>query len=262
MKQSKKEKFEMSKIIKKEKKKIGKNKNGLSNREKKVYLETLKKGLVDGVPIVIDCSYCNEMSEKEQRLLAKQIRYCYGISRRLQRESIQFCLCNLNEKDRFYQICCEQNIGFENYKIKIYSENVTEIFEKDNLCYLSPDGDQSLLSMTKRENIPVIGGFVDHTVRKNISKEKCDEMQINSYRLPLNCYLTKNPNIQSNRILTVNQVFEICAKYFNNDGDWMEAFDSVIPLRKGYSLTKGEKIKEENIVIKNEAEENLSFVKC
>lgn len=88
--------------------------------------------------------------------------------------------------------------------------------------------------------IYVIGGLVDETVSKKVTQDKCDKLNIKTYALPIELYMCRRRNHDGitytyNKILTINQVFEILTSVFGGD-DWRVALDKCVPKRKGFML--------------------------
>ena len=73
--------------------------------------------------------------------------------------------------------------------------------------------------------------------------EKAKESGIRTARLPIGRYLA---NMQTRKVLTVNQVFEILLKWVETR-DWEEAFYAVIPKRKFHD--GGKSVSKEGLVV-------------
>jgi tRNA (guanine9-N1)-methyltransferase len=119
--------------------------------------------------VLIDCSFSDKMSSKEQSRLAQQIGRCYATNKSLEKP-VHLTLCNLNTDSKFYAELARVNYGFENYIMKKTEQRVEEL-NKDRLAdlvYLSPDATEYLEDVDS-EKIYIIGGLVDETVNKKVS---------------------------------------------------------------------------------------------
>ena len=90
----------------------------------------------------------------------------------------------------------------------------------------------------------MIGGLVDETVSKKVTIDKCADLKLNAYSLPIEKYMQRRemPDGETNfrvynysKILAINQVFDILAEYFVNR-DWPKALACGIPKRKGFHI--------------------------
>ena len=81
--------------------------------------------------------------------------------------------------------------------------------------------------------------MVDETVSKKVTLDKCNNLQINSYSLPIDKYMKRkvlpNKDFNYNKILAINQVFDILANFYINK-NWSESLDKSIPKRKGFEI--------------------------
>ena len=194
----------------------------------------------ESLKICVDCSFSKLMSSKEMSRLAQQIGRCYALNKLFARP-VHFTLCNLQKDSPFYAELCRVNDGFERYILERVEQSIDEYkATSDELVYLSPDSDE-YLEEVDANHVYVIGGLVDETVSKKVTLTKCNELQIKSYALPIEKYLQRQsvaPLAKSftyNKILTINQVFEILATYFV-DKDWPNALARSVPKRKGFVL--------------------------
>lgn len=186
--------------------------------------------------IVIDCQYDQQMSLKEQKGLAQQLRRIYS-SNRKSINPLQLYFTNISPNSSFFNICCQQNDGFAKYSstfyVNIVPESITELFPNiEQLVYLSPDSTNELETIDENK-VYVIGGLVDETVTKNISYSFCQVKNIQSAKLPIGKYFCKGGTGGSlKQILTVNQVFDIILKY-QETNNWIEAILAGLPPRTG-----------------------------
>lgn len=188
--------------------------------------------------ICIDCSFSDKMSGKEQSRLAQQIGRCYATNKSLEKP-VHFTLCNLSPESKFYAELERVNYGFANYILKRTSDTLEEIYPVDNIVYLSPDATE-YLEEVDASKVYVIGGLVDETVSKKVTFNKCEELKIKTYALPIEKYMRRLPGNTNqvslysfNKILAINQVFDILSKYYESHS-WPDALKIGVPKRKGF----------------------------
>lgn len=103
-----------------------------------------------------------------------------------------------------------------------------------NIIYLSSDSPTTLTTLSPYTTY-IIGGIVDKNRHKNLCYTRAKALGIPTAKLPIGEYMT----MQSRTVLTVNHVVEIMLRWLEL-GDWGEAFERVIPKRKG-GVLKGKK---------------------
>ena len=221
----------------------------LNKRElKKKTIERLKTVLDSNgsncLKICIDCSFSDLMSEKELSRLAQQIGRCYASNKSLN-QPVFLTLCNLKTDSKFYKECCRVNDGFAKYLLQSTDKSIEEHFSQsfDSIAYLSPDS-PNLLETLDNQTTYVIGGLVDETVNKKVTFTKCSNLSIKTYSLPIEKYMSRKvvPNDEFgsktynfNKILAINQVFDILANQFITN-DWCKSLEIGVPKRKGFII--------------------------
>ncbi|KAJ3226534.1 tRNA (guanine(9)-N(1))-methyltransferase [Clydaea vesicula] len=110
-----------------------------------------------------------------------------------------------------------------------YSE-INSVEYKKKFIYLTADSENYLEELFD-DKIYIIGGIVDRNRHKNLCLNKAVEQGIKHGKLPISKYI----DMESRQVLTINHVYEIILKYLENR-DWKEAFDAIIPKRKGAKL--------------------------
>lgn len=192
------------------------------------------------------------MSDKEMSRLAQQIGRCYATNRSIS-SPVHLTLCNLDKESKFYKELCRVNDGFARYIIKTTEKSLETNFsdQLDSIAYLSPDSDKYLENLDK-DTIYVIGGLVDETVNKQVTLSKCQNLKIKTYSLPIEKYMNRKvsndleaKNYNYNKILAINQVFDILANYFVNN-DWPKALECGVPKRKGFIIGSDSDNKQSN----------------
>ncbi|XP_061108677.1 RNA (guanine-9-)-methyltransferase domain-containing protein 2 [Conger conger] len=175
--------------------------------------------------LVVDCSFDSLMALKDVKKLHKQIQRCYAENRRAL-HPMQFYLTS--HGGQLKQNMDERDKGWVNWKdIKIEPEHFQQIFNKEELVYLTSDSSNVLTELDQKKAY-VIGGLVDHNHHKGITFKRAQELGIDHAQLPLDSFVKMN----SRKVLAVNHVFEIILAYLEK-GDWQEAFFTVLPQRKG-----------------------------
>lgn len=107
-----------------------------------------------------------------------------------------------------------------------------------SLVYLSSDSPNILTTLSPYTTY-IIGGIVDKNRHKGLCQKRATELGIPTAKLPIGEFMVMN----SRSVLAVNHVVEIMLRWLEC-GDWGEAFEKVIPKRKGGVLRS--KIEEEN----------------
>ncbi|CEQ38571.1 SPOSA6832_00015, partial [Sporobolomyces salmonicolor] len=106
---------------------------------------------------------------------------------------------------------------------------------KSSIVYLTGDSPNVLSSIVPGTTY-VLGGIVDRNRYKNLCLAKAERLGIAHAQLPIGEFL---PEMQTRKVLTVNQVFEIMVNWVDSErekadgkGDWREALRRVMPERK------------------------------
>ncbi|CAG0889941.1 unnamed protein product [Cyprideis torosa] len=191
-----------------------------------------------GPHICIDCSFSDQLSEKELTRLSIQLRRIYG------RNKVSECpfpisLCSLSENSKLMEQCLRKNDGFLCYSFNITEDSV-DLFVKSKphlkrLIYLSPDApehlplDGSVLPGTAF----VVGGLVDECRKKSASLERAKALSVEAYRLPIPEVMERSGVGNAVQVLALNHVVDILLSY-RETGDWEEAMVEVIPRRFGW----------------------------
>uniref|UniRef100_A0A914R425 RNA (guanine-9-)-methyltransferase domain-containing protein 1 n=1 Tax=Panagrolaimus davidi TaxID=227884 RepID=A0A914R425_9BILA len=184
--------------------------------------------------IAVDCRYIPYLSERAQNLTSIQLGYMISANRRSPNPwPLHFINFDLNKN--IFKECKRKHLGVLDNDRKlsafISDKNYTEIFDRKKLIYLSPDADEPLKTI-ESDKIYIIGGIVDRVAEKNIPRYASLEMSIidgiQSYRLPIN----ENVNWQAGtQFLTLVTVMKILQKSFENNGNWKETMEKLIPVR-------------------------------
>ena len=191
--------------------------------------------------ICIDCSFSHKMSFKEQSRLAQQVGRCYA-SNKARASPVHLTLCQVAVESAFYAELCRVNHGFAAYKLAITDQAVVDsASSSSSLVYLSPDASE-LIEDVNADETYVIGGLVDETVAKQVTWSKCRELSLRAKALPIEKHMARREQTLTatynyNKILSINQVFDILADYFA-ERDWPRALEANLPKRKGFVVAK------------------------
>lgn len=163
------------------------------------------EAFANGQRVVLDLSYSERMSDKERRSLARQLSPCWGAIKRAS-APVSLHIAGLGG----CPIECLPKGGSEMgaWKVHQHQQNVEEVFSRDELVFLSPDAEEPLEAPLDRANVYVIGGFVDGTIQKNVTRHRAEAIGARARRLPLEEHAPQgisNPRLP----LTINSVLEI-----------------------------------------------------
>eukprot|EP00163_Fabomonas_tropica_P006763 TRINITY_DN1634_c0_g1_i1.p1 TRINITY_DN1634_c0_g1~~TRINITY_DN1634_c0_g1_i1.p1 ORF type:complete len:220 (+),score=61.00 TRINITY_DN1634_c0_g1_i1:679-1338(+) len=124
---------------------------------------------------------------------------------------------------------------------EFYTEprDVLQIYPKDRIIILSDEGTE-VLEKLEYGKVYVIGGIVDRSTKKGLTRSKAEEYGLRSMRLPIK----ENISFRGRQTLNVNTVWNILHN-FQEHQDWKKALSEEIPLRKqpGKYIPKGKKEK-------------------
>lgn len=179
--------------------------------------------------VCIDCSYNDQMTQKELNSLSSQIRYAYSSNRK-------------SDNPVYYSVAGLNGTVLENMqKVKGFPDQwLTRAFdysEEDSLLEMHPDKSKLVYLTSDSENtlehleddkIYVIGGIVDRNRLKRAAINRAESLGISTAKLPIADHL----QLVTTKVLTCNHVFEILLKYRQNGNDWKKAMLDVLPNRK------------------------------
>lgn len=175
--------------------------------------------------IFFDLEFVDIMKEREMKSLVLQLAYSYSLNKIL-KFPFNFSLFSYKNSVKFES----EKMGAKFWHVNFFEENFYEIEEisKKNLIYLSPDSPNVLKEVSK-ENIYLIGGFVDKPVSKNRTLYKANSLGIQTAKLPIEEYVD---DIRS-CVLNVNTVVEILGNFIENN-DWELSIKKAIPKRMNF----------------------------
>ncbi|CAJ1453911.1 unnamed protein product [Effrenium voratum] len=133
--------------------------------------------------IVVNCSFSASLAPKELTSLAKQLQLAYSQAREL-RSRCQLHLASLGPGNLARRPLELQ--GLASWKLHVHEGAVWEVFaeeaRQDQLVILSPDAEEDLLEVLEEE-VYVVGGIVDRSVKKMQSLAQAREMGLARYLL-------------------------------------------------------------------------------
>uniref|UniRef100_A0A0N5AES0 tRNA (guanine(9)-N(1))-methyltransferase n=1 Tax=Syphacia muris TaxID=451379 RepID=A0A0N5AES0_9BILA len=172
--------------------------------------------------IAIDMSFYDKMSIRDVNRTISQLSFCYAANRRAKNPT-QLTIAHLDglQKQMFFS-----NETRHGWDVHIKEETLAELFESDSIVYLTADS-ENVVKTLDESKVYVIGGLLDHNSYKNLCLHVAQKQNFAHARLPIDEYVKLN----SRKVLTINQVFEILLQYIET-GSWEDAFFKVIPKRK------------------------------
>jgi hypothetical protein len=206
----------------------------LSRREQQRQIKAkLQEGLVSGQRICVDLSLESCMSHKECSRLAQQLCRLYGSNRNADKAAHVY-FTGINKSGFLYQECVRKNSGFENYLVEMTEKSLLEVFNLEEIVYLSPNS-ANVLETVEDDKVYVLGGLVDESVQKNVTQSNAEKLNIKTMRLPIAEHMGRTESGSFNPILTINQVFDILLAFIET-GVWKVALPRGVPQRKGFIL--------------------------
>uniref|UniRef100_A0A1I8ETN2 tRNA (guanine(9)-N(1))-methyltransferase n=2 Tax=Wuchereria bancrofti TaxID=6293 RepID=A0A1I8ETN2_WUCBA len=173
--------------------------------------------------VAIDMQFESLMRPKDIRHLFVQLSHAYAVNRRA-KNPLQFSVVGFSgpQNKLFFD-----NPNNHHWDVIFEEKPLDVIFEKNDIVYLTADSENSLQTLDSSK-VYVIGGLLDHNSLKGHCLKLAIEKGYAHARLPIAEYIM----LQTRKVLTVNQVFEILLRYTENQS-WKKSFFDVIPRRKG-----------------------------
>jgi tRNA (guanine9-N1)-methyltransferase len=177
--------------------------------------------------VCLDCSFEEQMSDKEIYSLAKQIRYCYSTNKGAQ-HPVRVMVTSL--KGKTLEVL--QNVpGLEQWEHREFYHSDKDILEaypdKSKLVYLTSDS-ETVLKGLDDDKVYIIGGIVDRNRLKRAAINRAEPLGIATAKLPISDHL----DMTATKVLTCNHVFDILVKWKECDKDWKKTMLEVLPNRK------------------------------
>ncbi|KAM3718853.1 tRNA (guanine(9)-N1)-methyltransferase [Dirofilaria immitis] len=173
--------------------------------------------------VAIDMQFECAMRPKDIRHLFVQLAHAYAVNRRAE-NPLQFSIVSFSgtQNKLFFD-----NPNNHHWDVVFEEQPLDAVFERSEIVYLTADSENSLQTLDISK-VYVIGGLLDHNSLKGHCLKLAKEKGYAHARLPIAEYIM----LQTRKVLTVNQVFEILLRYTENQS-WKKSFLDVIPRRKG-----------------------------
>ena len=221
--------------------------DGMSEEERKEYLrarserlaahaeahrrkkEARGKQLESKYALLVDCEFADVMSrDKEWVSLIHQLKFVYE---RNCKSTTPFRLTFTGIGGDFATELRRIVMGFDNWHVIRREGTIEEAMEEDStlresLVYLTADSENELTTVEEGKTY-VIGGFIDRNRLKGLTLSKAKKLGVAHARLPISEHL----KLRGTSVLTVNQTSDVLSSFLER-GDWGEAMEAVVPLRK------------------------------
>lgn len=126
------------------------------------------------------------------------------------------------------------HMGATAWPINKYKQSVLDLYDPNDIIIMSPDAQEPLAAVDPSK-VYVIGGIVDKTVQKGLTKQFAQHHNLASYRLPIKEYARPLgldfPGAHLRPILTATDVVTALV-IFHATQDWVIALNVAVPLRK------------------------------
>ncbi|KAI4460464.1 trna (guanine-9-) methyltransferase [Holotrichia oblita] len=192
------------------------------------YNHRLIQAAMFGQPLVIDCGFDKEMTQRENVNCAKQLMFLFSENRNHD-DPYDLHFCNLNEDNLLEKPLHKQitTMYEPSFPLNIHRKSYIDVFPKDKLIYLTPDCREEMLEYD-HDAVYIIGAMVDKTKNDPVSLAKAKREGLKMLKLPLDRYLQWAAG--SGKSLTINQMILILLD-LKKTGDWNYALRHV-PRRK------------------------------
>lgn len=194
--------------------KKNKIKNNIPLLDKNILENNFKNNLSSGCKIIFDLSFEKILQNKEIMSLCRQISTCYSLFKWNKDSKIAYMLYLKNDNS-ITNKCLTDN-GFNYWICGKYNAELNKDLDElkgYKLVYLSPDADKEIKEFKTGKYGYIIGGIVDNTVIKDLSKNRANELNIKCRKLPLD-FIKKN-NINMRPSLNINTICEIIDQSLN-----------------------------------------------
>lgn len=175
--------------------------------------------------VAIDLDFDELMTDKDISKCVKQCLRIYTINRRSDQPCKLF-FTGIKNNGKIHE-CFKKNDGYENWDLQWNYKPHGEVFEKQEVVYLTAES-ENVLDKLEENKTYIIGGIVDHNHHKGLCFERAQKAELQTARLPL----SENVDMKSRSVLSTYHVFEILLKV-SQGKQWSEAILDTIPVRKG-----------------------------
>ncbi len=223
-------------------------------------ISRLRQSVQLPVTIIIDCDFDDLMLDKERTSLAAQLTRCYSDNNKAPfKTHLAISSFGGHLKDRFDNVLAGNHLNWKDVRILV--EDFVEVASQSQewmkgekggrlvgvlapkvgtdqapstdksrlgeVVYLTGDSPDNLTDL-KPYSTYIIGGLVDRNRHKGICYKRAMDRGMKTAKLPIGEYM----QMDSRFVLTTNHVLEIMLRWLEL-GNWGEAFERVIPKRKG-----------------------------
>jgi tRNA (guanine9-N1)-methyltransferase len=177
--------------------------------------------------ICVDCSFEDQMTQREINSLGSQLRFCYSANRQA-KYPVEAKVTSLSGQT----LACLENVsGFNQWSTRAFETTSKDILEaypdKSELVYLTSDS-ENILAKLDDGKVYIIGGIVDRNRLKRHAMDRAEKLGITTAKLPI----TDDLSFAATKVLTVNHVFQILLRVREHGDDWKKALRSVLPERE------------------------------
>ncbi|XP_005100266.1 mitochondrial ribonuclease P protein 1 homolog [Aplysia californica] len=179
-----------------------------------------------GVPLVIDMDFEKHMRPQEIRNTAHQLLDLYAFNRLDDGEPFHLHFTSCSETNSIYrmmQILFQDN---QDFLATVTENSYLDLFKKQELVYLSPNGRQVLREFDPN-TVYIVGAFNDKATQEPVTFAKARQQNIKCLRLPLDEHISW---VSGGKDLTLDQMIKILLSV-KKGKSWDEAFQ-FIPKRK------------------------------
>lgn len=183
-----------------------------------------QNAIVDGAHVVFDMSFMDEITVRERNLTVSQLSLCVD-ENRIHRQPSALIFTGVDEESYWFKKLNKFS-GINDVASIVTEKNYLDLYPKEDLIYLSPDGDP--MTTFDSNKVYIIGGFVDKPARPRLTLGKAKREGIKTARLPLDLYVKWETG---SKYLCLNQVLGIFLDV-NLHGNWYDAIIRNVPKRK------------------------------
>ncbi|KAF5295340.1 hypothetical protein FQR65_LT01530 [Abscondita terminalis] len=193
-----------------------------------MYNNRLIQAMQYGQKLVVDCSFYEEMTTRENLNCAKQLMLLFA-ENRMNDEPFDLHYCNTSKESVLMKALNKHIVTMYEpwFPLNLHEKSYTDIFPKDKLVYLTPHC-REVMTEFNHDDIYIVGAIVDKVNNEPLSLAKAKKEGLRMAKLPLDRHLEWGAG--SGKSLTVNQVISILLD-IKNTGDWKHALRHV-PRRK------------------------------
>lgn len=172
---------------------------------------------------IIDCSFNQDLSFYGQRKVAKQMTDCL-IANRSNSSPFDLHFCNFDATGETATHLAKviPSISSPTSPLDLHKECFTELFPKDRLVYLTPDGETELTEYSSQD-IFVVGSISSLHESRQTVLARAKESGIRMARLPLATFLKWN---HGDKALTPAELVKILLT-LKAKRDWQKAFQTL-----------------------------------